>query len=79
LAFDDDDANRDANISTYIELRTEAGRLTAAERIMTTLSALTRLILVDQEIREYARNIETGTIVDFLLPALDDHDWLKVD
>jgi hypothetical protein len=80
LASDDnDDTNRDASISSYIELRTDAGRRTAAERIMVTLSTLTRLILVDQEIHEYARNMETGAIVDLLLPALDDHEWLTVN
>jgi len=74
LAFDGGDTNRDANISSYIELRTDARRRTAAERIMAALSTLTRLILVGQKIHEYARNTETGAIVDLILPALDDHE-----
>lgn len=80
LAFDgNDDTNRDANISSYIELRTDAGRRNAAERTLVTLPRLTRLILVGQEIHEYARNIETGAIDDLILPALDDHEWLMVN
>ncbi|KIM35878.1 hypothetical protein M413DRAFT_324460 [Hebeloma cylindrosporum] len=77
-ALDDHDEHGDANLSSYIELRTAAGRRTAAERIMTSLSTLTRLVLVDKKVHEYARNLETGTIVHHLLPALDVHDWLLV-
>jgi len=46
---------------------------------MTALSTLTRVVLVDQEIHEYTRNLETGATVDAILPVLDDHDWLKVN
>jgi hypothetical protein len=73
-----DDTNRDASISSYSELRTEAGRRIAAERVMTYLSTLTRLVLVGKEIYEYMRNLESGAIVDRRLHALDEHDWLKV-
>ena len=74
-----EDGERDMETCSFIELRTAEGRRGAAERIMKTLPTLTRFVLIGDPIHEFVRDLESGTISDRNLEAIDDDEWLLVE
>ena len=70
--------NEQTGISSYRELRTNFGRRCAADRLMTSLPSLKRLVLIDKNIYEYTRTPDDGEICEQSLSACDERLWLKV-
>ncbi len=70
--------NEQTDISSYRELRTDFGRRCAADRLMTSLPSLKRLVLIDKNIYEYTRTSDDGEICERSLSDFDERQWLKI-